>query len=124
MGTNTSVMESYIELKEIKLYAYHGVDKQERTVGNNYKIRVKVKYNIEKAGKSDSINDTLNYADLFDVIKCEMGIASNLLEHVAVRIVEAIKRNFKEVEGGELEIEKVKPPISGDVTGASVIIKW
>ena len=35
-------MESYIELKEIKIHAYHGVDKQERIVGNDYIVRVKV----------------------------------------------------------------------------------
>lgn len=117
-------MESFIELKEIKIHAYHGVGKQERIVGNDYLVRVKVKFDIFIAAESDSISDTLNYADIYDIVKCEMSIASNLLETVAMRIVNAIKNNFKEVKGGEVEIVKIKPPISGDVKGASVVVLW
>ena len=115
-------MESYIELKEIRIHAYHGVDKQERIVGNDYLVRLKVKFDISTAALSDSVNDTINYAELYDVVKCEMGIASNLLENVAYRIMIAIKNNFPSIDGGEIEIVKIKPPIAGDVTGAAVCL--
>ena len=117
-------MESYIELKQIKIHAYHGVDKQERIVGNDYLVRVKVKFDITKAAKSDSVSDTINYADIYDVVKCEMSTPSNLLENVVYRIMKAIKQNFPLVEGGEIEIVKIKPPIAGDVTGATVSISF
>ena len=117
-------MESYIELKEIKIHAYHGVCKQERRVGNDYIVRIKVKFDISKAAESDSVSDTINYADIYDVVKCEMSTPSNLLECVAYRIMNTIKANFTSIEGGEVEIIKVKPPISGNVTGASVMVKW
>lgn len=117
-------MESFIELKEIKIHAYHGVDKQERVVGNDYIVRVKVKFDFRAAAKSDSVSDTINYADIYDIVKCEMSTPSNLLECVVVRIAEAIKHNFKAIEGGEVELIKVKPPVSGDVKGASVCVKW
>lgn len=117
-------MESFIELKEIKIHAYHGVDKQERRVGNDYIVRVKIKFDITKAAQSDSVSDTINYADIYDVVKCEMSSPSNLLEHVVYRIMNTIKNNFTYVEGGEIELVKIKPPIAGDVNGASVMIKW
>lgn len=117
-------MESYIELKEIKIHAYHGVDKQERIVGNDYLVRVKVKFDISKAAESDSVSDTINYANIYDVVKCEMNTPSNLLENVVYRIMKAIKQNFPLVEGGEIEIVKIKPPIPGDVTGATVSISF
>ncbi len=117
-------MESFIELKEIKIHAYHGVDKQERIVGNDYIVRVKVKFDISRAAESDMISDTINYADIYDVVKCEMGVPSNLLENVVYRVVNSIKRNFPMIEGGEVEIIKVKPPIAGDVMGASVSISF
>ena len=124
MSIRRFFMESYIELKEIKIHAYHGVDKQERIVGNDYLVRVKVKYDISKAAQSDSVNDTINYAELYDVVKCEMSIPSNLLENVVFRIMNSIKCNFPSVEGGEVEIIKVKPPIAGDVKGATVSISF
>lgn len=117
-------MESFIELKEIKIHAYHGVDKQERIVGNDYIVRVKVKFDISRAAESDMVSDTINYADIYDVVKCEMGVPSNLLENVVYRVVNSIKRNFPMIEGGEVEIIKVKPPIAGDVMGASVSISF
>ena len=117
-------MESFIELKEIKIHAYHGVDKQERIVGNDYIVRVKVKFDISRAAESDMVSDTINYADIYDVVKCEMGVPSNLLENVAFRIMNSIKNNFPKVEGGEVEIVKIKPPIIGDVTGATVFISF
>ena len=117
-------MESYIELKEIKIYAYHGVDKQERIVGNDYTVRVKVKYDISKAAQSDSVEDTINYAELYDIVKQEMSIPSNLLENVVYRIVNSIKDKFPMVEGGDVEIVKIKPPIAGDVKGAMVSISF
>ena len=117
-------MESYIELKEIRIHAYHGVDKQERIVGNDYLVRVKVKYDISAAAKSDSVSDTINYAEIYDVVKCEMSIPSNLLENVVYRIMNALKSNFPKIEGGEVEIVKIKPPITGDVTGATVFISF
>ena len=120
----TYFMESYIELKEIKIHAYHGVDKQERVVGNDYLVRVKVKFDISKAAESDTVSDTINYADIYDVVKCEMSIPSNLLENVVYRIMKAIKQNFPLVEGGEVEIIKIKPPITGDVTGATVSLSF
>ena len=117
-------MESFIELKEIKIHAYHGVDKQERIVGNDYIVRVKVKFDISRAAESDMVSDTINYADIYDVVKCEMGVPSNLLENVVYRVVNSIKRNFPMIECGEVEIIKVKPPIAGDVMGASVSISF
>ena len=53
-----------------------------------------------------------------------MSTPSNLLENVVYRIMKAIKQNFPLVEGGEIEIVKIKPPIPGDVTGATVSISF
>ncbi|MEG1999417.1 MAG: dihydroneopterin aldolase, partial [Bacteroidales bacterium] len=104
--------------------AYHGTTMQERKIGNNYKVKIKVCFNISAAMNSDSINDTINYADLYDIVKCEMMMPSNLIENVAGRIMAAVKKNFPQVTGGKIEVTKIKPPIAGDVAGASVIVKW
>lgn len=120
----TTEFTSFIELKGVKIYAYHGITPQERKVGNNYRIDLKVCYDISAAMASDAVNDTLNYADLYDIVKCEMTTPSNLLECVAGRIIKAVKQNFPKVTGGKLTVAKMKPPIPGDVAEASVIVKW
>ena len=113
--------ESYICLHEVRFYAFHGVMPQERSVGGEFFVSVKVGYPLEKAMISDGVADTLNYAALYELVKKEMMQPSSLLEHVMGRIVEAIEKAFPEVTSVEVKIKKVNPPMGSDSNGAEVM---
>ena len=113
--------ESYICLHEVRFYAFHGVMPQERRVGGEFLVSVKVGYPLEKAMSSDDVADTLNYAALYELVKKEMMQPSSLLEHVMGRIVEAIEKAFPEVTSLEVKIKKVNPPMGSDCKGAEVM---
>ena len=113
--------ESYICLHEVRFYAFHGVMPQERSVGGEFLVSVKVGYPLEKAMSSDDVADTLNYAALYELVKKEMMQPSGLLEHVMGRIVEAIEKAFPEVTSVEVKIKKVNPPMGSDCKGAEVM---
>ena len=113
--------ESYICLHEVRFYAFHGVMPQERSVGGEFLVSVKVGYPLEKAMSSDGVADTLNYAELYELVKKEMMQPSGLLEHVMGRIVEAIEKAFPEVTSVEVKIKKVNPPMGSDSNGAEVM---
>ena len=113
--------ESYICLHEVRFYAFHGVMPQERSVGGEFLVSVKVGYPLEKAMSSDDVADTLNYAELYELVKKEMMQPSSLLEHVMGRIVEAIEKAFPEVTSVEVKIKKVNPPMGSDCKGAEVM---
>ena len=113
--------ESYICLHEVRFYAFHGVMPQERRVGGEFLVSVKVGYPLEKAMSSDDVADTLNYAELYELVKKEMMQPSGLLEHVMGRIVEAIEKAFPEVTSVEVKIKKVNPPMGSDCKGAEVM---
>ena len=113
--------ESYICLHEVRFYAFHGVMPQERRVGGEFLVSVKVGYPLEKAMSSDDVADTLNYAALYELVKKEMMQPSSLLEHVMGRIVEAIEKAFPEVTSVEVKIKKVNPPMGSDCKGAEVM---
>jgi dihydroneopterin aldolase len=112
--------KSTIELNDVRLYAFHGVLEQERQVGGEYSVSVRVDYDIEMATRSDNVSDTLNYALLLDIIKREMAVPSNLLEHVAGRIGKGVFTDFPEVERVEVRITKVNPPLGVRCAGATV----
>ena len=57
------INSSYILLKEIRCYAYHGVAPQENLIGNEYLIDLKLKVDISKAARTDEVADTVNYAE-------------------------------------------------------------
>lgn len=86
-------------------------------------IDVLLTVSLEKAMQSDDLNDTINYAIVYDIIKSEMAIPSDLLEHVGGRILIALKKNFPQLQGVDLKVSKLNPPVGGDVHSASVIIR-
>lgn len=116
-------MTIQITLDAMKFYAYHGVGAQERKVGNTFVADLVLSAPIEEAVKSDAIEDTVNYAAVYEVVKREMALPSNLLEHVAGRILTALKEAFPELLAIELRLAKMNPPLGGDVRSASVILR-
>ena len=71
-------MKTSIELNRIRFFSYHGVAEQERRVGNDYEVSLRVDYPLERAMESDSLCDTLDYAALYALVAAEMSVPSQL----------------------------------------------
>jgi dihydroneopterin aldolase len=112
-----------IELKKMIFHAYHGVLEQERITGNSFRVDLKLFLDLSKAIESDRLEDTLNYADIFKLIKDEMAIPSQLLEHVAGRIVRKIKEKYPHISKINIRLAKMNPPVEGEMQEAAVIIE-
>ena len=116
------IKSSYICLRNVRFHAFHGVMPQERKVGADFLVNLRVGYSLEKAMRSDNVNDTLNYAALYTFVKAEMAVPSKLLEHVARRIVSAIEKAFPQVTSIDLELIKQNPPMGADCDEAGIEI--
>ena len=114
------INNSYILLKEIRCYAYHGVAPQENLIGNEYIIDLKLKVDISKAAQTDEVADTVNYAEVHQVIMAEMAVPSKLLEHVGGRIIEKLFQQFPALEEIELHLSKRNPPMGAGVESAGI----
>ena len=80
-------MQATISIHRFKVYSHHGVMQQERTVGGWFYVSLDVVTDVlPSAYLNDSLDGTVNYARLAEVIAQEMEIPSNLLEHVAHRL--------------------------------------
>ena len=86
------VEASYIRLEGLRFRALHGVMPQERQVGGDFLVTLRVGYPLAVAMASDDVKDTLDYAALYRLVEREMLLPSKLLEHVAGRIAEAIEK--------------------------------
>ncbi len=111
-----------IALTDLRIYAYHGLFAQERRIGAWFTLSVRVDYPFEMALDSDRVDDTLSYDMLAGVVRREMAIASNLLEHVAGRILSAIFREFPSARWAEVEISKENPPIGANLRAATITL--
>jgi dihydroneopterin aldolase len=112
----------YIELKNMVFHARHGVLEQEKTVGNTFTVSLRLYLNLSAAAQSDHLEDTLNYAEVFEIVKKEMAVPSNLLEHAANRIIQAVKQAFPQIEKIRIRLAKMRPPVCGEVGEAVVRI--
>lgn len=114
------LIDSIIFIDSLRLYAFHGVMPQERRVGGWFVVTLRVHYDISQAFTSDDVAHTVNYAQLCQIVESEMSKPSNLLEHVAGRVADAVFGQFPEVSKLELSITKENPPMGANCDGAGV----
>lgn len=114
------IKSSYITLTNVHFRALHGVLPQERRVGGDYLLTLRVGFDVSRAVQSDDVADTLNYATLYEMARQEMAIPSQLLEHVAGRIGQRVLSEWPEVTTIDLTLTKENPPMGADCDGASV----
>ncbi|HIA74961.1 MAG TPA: dihydroneopterin aldolase, partial [Dehalococcoidia bacterium] len=94
-------------------YGYHGVNREERLVGQKFVVDVTVECSLLKPSLSDMIYDTVSYSDLFKTVKSIVeGSPHNLLESVAKNISDAILFNY-DIESVSVTIKKPEVPING-----------
>lgn len=113
-------MKSKIILEDIKIYAYHGVLQEEAIIGNHYVVNLEVHSDLEKASQSDDLNDTINYAEINEIVHQEMEIRSQLLEHVIGRIIKKIETAFPQITFIKIKLTKTVPPMPGEMKGVSL----
>ncbi|TPN87837.1 dihydroneopterin aldolase [Aquimarina algicola] len=105
----------FIKLKNIKVYAYHGCLVEEKKIGSDYRVDLKVKADLTKSSLSDKLADTVDYVHLNRIVKEEMAIRSKLLEHAAERILVRILDELPLVDIAIVNVSKINPPIGGNV---------
>lgn len=114
------MMSSKIYLRNVRFHAFHGVLPQEGIVGNDYLVNLVLDYDFSSAMKTDDLQGTLNYAEVYQKVREEMAVPSKLLEHVAGRIAHRLFSDFPEIQKLQLSITKVNPPMGADSDGAGV----
>ena len=117
------IAASKIYLDDMRFYAYHGVMEQERLVGGEYSVSLAVEADLTEAVRTDDVDDTVNYAALYEVVKSEMTVPSKLLEHVAGRIGRRAMDKFERITTLTIRVTKLNPPMGADCKGASVELK-
>ena len=113
-----------IELDEMKFHAYHGCLESERQEGNTFIVDFRGETDLRKAAESDCLDDTVNYGEIYEAVKEEMSVASDLLEHVAGRIVRSISEKFPQFEKFTIRVSKMMPPVGGDVKWSRVTLAF
>ena len=108
-----------ITVEGIRVFAYHGHLPEEAVLGGHFIINVWVESDTVEVEKTDDLKHTVDYVKIIAIVKEQMAIRSNMIEHSAKRIVDAILTLHK-VQKVSVELEKVLPPIDATFDKISV----
>lgn len=111
-----------VEIEGMRFYAYHGHFEAEQIVGNEFLVDLSLETDCSAAAASDNLEDALNYQAVFDTVKKEMQVTSQLLEHVAGRILDALFAKFSVIHKARIKVSKLNPPMGGQIEKASVTL--
>lgn len=111
-----------IHLRGLEFYAYHGVLPEENRLGQKFIIDMDLHLNMSKAGLSDQVEDTVSYAEVYQVIQaCVTAERHQLLEHLAEHIAQRVLGQFS-CASVRVEVHKPQAPIPGIFRDVSVEI--
>lgn len=111
---------SKIKLENMEFHAYHGCLEHEKRDGNTFLVTVIMNIDTTQAEQTDVLDDTLNYQFVYDFIKSEMAIPSELIEHIGSRITCGILHHFSPVNAVTVQLSKLNPPLGGKVQSVSI----
>ncbi len=107
-------------INKMCFHAFHGVMAQEQQVGGDYLVDINVEANLSKAVETDMVVNTIDYSNVYRIVKKEMEVPSALVEHVAGRIAEAVFAAYPQADSIRIKITKVNPPMGAACQGAGV----
>ncbi len=116
-----------IIIENLKVYAYHGVYKEENEKGQNFYVNAVLYTDTRKAGQEDNFEYTTSYGQVCQFIHEYISrTLFKLIETVAEMTAEAVLAEFPLIEGITIEIRKPEAPIGLEYESVSVRItrRW
>jgi dihydroneopterin aldolase len=112
-----------IILEGMRFYGFHGVNPEEKVLGQSYLVDLTVELDLSRPSVSDRLEDTVSYSHLYRVARDVVeGDSRDLLEAVAQSIADRVLSEFP-VKAVNVRVKKPRPPIRGsDVEYAGVEI--
>lgn len=103
-----------IVISGMAFYGYHGVLAEERTLGQPFTVDIELFSDLQTAGKTDCIEDTVHYGEVYQEIRQIVeGTPFATIEALAEAIAERILSGFTKVKAVRVRVEKPKAPVPG-----------
>jgi dihydroneopterin aldolase len=107
-----------ITLGGLLFFGTHGVNPEETALGQRFGVDLTLRFDLETAGRTDDLADTVNYSTIYKLVRAEMeGQPSKLIEHLAARLLRAVLRQDPRILEAEVRVSKLNPPLKGNTTG-------
>lgn len=112
-----------IYMNELSFYGYHGVLPEENKLGQTFRISLVLHLSTRKAGETDSVEDTVSYADVYETVRAVVeGKRFKLIEAVAETIAAEVLAGYPLLFRVTVKVVKPNPPIPGHYHSVAVEI--
>ena len=100
-----------ISLKGLRFFADHGIYEEEKKAGNAFGVDIQMECAAVDAPRI-GIQQTINYAEAFEVVERAFMEREDILENCALKIATRLKERFPMLQQVEISIQKLQPPIT------------
>jgi dihydroneopterin aldolase len=116
-------MSDQIVLTAIHGFGYHGLFEQERKDGQDFFVDLTLLVDLKAASQSDAIEDTVNYAEITDLVVEEITTNPvNLIEKLAARIAERVLNQHLKVISVTVTVHKPQAPVAAQLKDIAVVV--
>lgn len=111
-----------IMIKGLRVYAYHGVNPEEKEKGQPFELDITLGVDTRAAGQSDDLAQTVNYSKVSKrVLAVMLAEKNDLLERAAARVAQSLLEDFP-IEEVTVLLKKPRAPIAADFEYVAVQI--
>ena len=116
-------MSDQIVLTGIHGFGYHGLFEHERKDGQDFYVDLSLSVDLTAASQTDAIEDTVNYAEITDLVVEEItSNPVNLIEKLAARIAERVLNQYIKVQSATVTVHKPQAPVAAQLKDIAVVI--
>jgi dihydroneopterin aldolase len=116
-------MGDRIELRGLRVLGIHGARPEEQDRAQPFEVDVDVEADLQSAGASDSLTDTVDYGELAAAVqRVVTGERWRLLERLATRVAEELLAADARVRSVTVTVRKLRPPLPVDLATAAVTV--
>ncbi len=104
-----------ILIRDLKIFAYHGVNPEEKEDGQNFVLDIDAFVDISVPCMSDNVEDTVSYAKIIkQTLKVFTAQKDDLLERAAQRVADSLFESFDKIQALRIVLKKPEAPIKAD----------
>lgn len=111
-----------VKIERMEFRAGHGCYDLEKKVGGIFTVDIEYDIEAGEAVAGDDVSKTVSYVDVYETVRGQMAVPSNIIEHAAARIIGAVKARFPQILRIEATVAKIAPPLGGKAGNVSVTL--
>ncbi len=112
-----------IVLEGMVFFGRHGASDHEKAMGQNFEVDVEIEADLSKARQSDDLGDTIDYGEVYEIVKGVVeGPSMNLIERVADEVAKRLTAQFNP-DAVRVRVTKPELPVRGGVLTGGVSVE-